>query len=701
MALSLQTTGQRKPYQRGLGMPQQQPSVFGQAKPLQAPQPLTQAGGLAQQKNLQGLQTGQFGDVQSAQNATNRAGALRQYQAIQSSRANALRGNLSTEQAQRMQDQSLASANSQNLTAQNSVNAMQRQYGQDAINQANAYEKDAYGMATNERGYQDSRNDLGYSRATDEKRYGDSRGDVAFGQNMQTQQFQAGRSDTAFNQGMARDQFGANRQDAAFSQGLARDQFGANRDDALYARGYQQSRDQVGDARYDQSFNYQAGRDAIGDQRYDQSYSDSRADLGYNRGIDESRYADTRGDVQYQRGYQESRDAVGDTRYDQSYADQRSDVKYGQDYQASRDQVGDTRYDAATAYSQSRDAIGDQRYDQSYQDQRGDVQYARGRDTVADQRYDQQYADTRGDVQYQRGYQETRDAVGDTRYNTETAYNQSRDAIGDQRYDATTAYNQSRDAVGDQRYDASTQYQQSRDALADTRYDDMTSYNRTEAQRLEGKGDIESLISSVQDPRAQNLLRNVQAQGGDVQAMYNSMLDNGTIREEYRSASPGTLEAQALTDKLQAIYPNKTPQQIQELAQQQMEGEYKATTAPVTQAAKTADQAAAIERLANGTPKEGDYDLLPSVNVQSIPLGANTNKWLAENQTGGWTNIGGTPYRILSGGNAGGGSTGDYANIQDKNGNPLYLLNNGTISQTKPASPTVSVPNNYFRGMRV
>jgi hypothetical protein len=72
-------------------------------------------------------------------------------------------------------------------------------------------------------------------------------------------------------------------------------------------------------------------------------------------------------------------------------------------------------------------------------------------------------------------------------------------------------------------------------------------------------------------------------------------------------------------------------------------------------------------------------------------LGSNTKQWLAENATGGWTKIGGTPYKVVSGERAKTGSTfwgsdthTDYAKLQDQGGNTLYLLDDGTISNTPP-----------------
>jgi hypothetical protein len=555
-------------YQRGT-LGGQQPAMGGQryrrgtqsapAFGLQAQQPLTQAGALAQQQTTQGLQTGQFGAVQSAQNATNRANMLRNYQAIQLARGSAARGNLSAAQAQRGQDEAIAAASSSNLAAQNQVNALQRQYGQDALNRADTYENEAYGRARDERDYQTNRADVGYNRATDESRYADTRGDVMYNRGRQEMldtrdesRYQDTRGDVQYNRTEDARRYDQNRADS--------------RDDVMYGR----------------------SRDAVGDARYAQEYADSRGDIQYTRDTDASRYADTRSDLAYNRATDEAR-----------YQDTRGDVAYSRDYQAGRDAVADQRYADTTAYDRSRDAVADQRYDQTYADQRGDVAYSRETDAT-------RYADTRSDL----------------------------------------------------------------------------TYARDEAKRLEGKGDVENLISSVQDPRAQNLLRTVQAQGGDVQAAYQQMMDNGTIREEYRSASPGTQAYQAAFDELKAMYPGKTDAELQTMIQQ----DYETARTPLDTATEERAREGAFETLAGGaTPTEAELGYLPSVNAQAIPVKpTEVNAWLANNPTGGWVKVGGTPYQVVGASNAGGGEKNDYTIMKDQSGKEVYMLYDRTITDQKP-----------------
>jgi hypothetical protein len=117
---------------------------------LQRQAPVSEGQQLAEQQNTQGLKTGQWADVQSAQNATNRQNALRTSNALQATRGTFARSGVDTspEAAARAQDQSFSAAEGQNLNGTNAVNQLQRQYRNDAITQA----------GKNEQGYTDRQN---------------------------------------------------------------------------------------------------------------------------------------------------------------------------------------------------------------------------------------------------------------------------------------------------------------------------------------------------------------------------------------------------------------------------------------------------------------------------------------------------------------------------------------------------------------
>jgi hypothetical protein len=117
---------------------------------LQRQAPVSEGQQLAEQQNTQGLKTGQWADVQSAQNATNRQNALRTSSALQATRGTFARSGVDTspEAAARAQDQSFSAAEGQNLNGTNAVNQLQRQYRNDAMAQA----------GKNEQGYTDRQN---------------------------------------------------------------------------------------------------------------------------------------------------------------------------------------------------------------------------------------------------------------------------------------------------------------------------------------------------------------------------------------------------------------------------------------------------------------------------------------------------------------------------------------------------------------
>jgi len=117
------------------------------------------------------------------------------------------------------------------------------------------------------------------------------------------------------------------------------------------------------------------------------------------------------------------------------------------------------------AYTDYRNAIADQQwqtqFDESVRQYNEGMEYQKGRDAVYDTRYDTEWA-----------YQQDRDKISDTRYDTEWAYQQDRDKISDKRYDESWAYQQERDKVADTRYDSEWAYQQERDKVSYTRYDE-------------------------------------------------------------------------------------------------------------------------------------------------------------------------------------------------------------------------------------
>jgi hypothetical protein len=149
------------------------------------------------------------------------------------------------------------------------------------------------------------------------------------------------------------------------------------------------------------------------------------------------------------------------------------------------------------------------------------------------------------------------------------------------------------------------------------------------------------------------------------------------------------------------MFDPNTPEGVKAVATKVMELQ-KTQDAPVTDSTKARTLAEASERLANLAPGEApdpkDLALLPSVNAGGFPRGKDVAKWLESNTTGGWTKINGTPYQVIKGdtivtrpdstylGIGVGERTDQITELRDADGNSAWLLENGTITTTKPTS---------------
>lgn len=243
-----------------------------------------------------------------------------------------------------------------------------------------------------------------------------------------------------------------------------------------------------------------------------------------------------------------------------------------------------------------------------------------------------------------------------------------------------------------------------------TRGDDNSHFNTTsgQAQQVIDNNNTNTAynqkmdqINAITDPVAKNLAIKAMYEGGDLNSAISGNIgaDGQLINH---SISPAQIEYQGKIENLKTYNPKKAMDdgnrqetdaeydaRITKMAQDQQSQDQALTRAPLDTATKTANAEQAATRLANGNPKPGDFDTLPSVTTQAIPLGGATNKWLAGSKTNGWTKIGGTPYHVIKGGNTTPGSaTGDYAILTDQQGNPKYLLPNGTISDVEPKKKT-------------
>lgn len=100
---------------------------------------------------------------------------------------------------------------------------------------------------------------------------------------------------------------------------------------------------------------------------------------------------------------------------------------------------------------------------------------------------------------------------------------------------------------------------------------DYTRARSTEALGLakgiedQERADIGSLIASLSDnPVAQNILRRVAAQGGDVRAAYAQMFaeGGGEFLPQYRPQNPAETKLQGIKDELAIMHPDWSPEQI-------------------------------------------------------------------------------------------------------------------------------------------
>lgn len=125
------------------------------------------------------------------------------------------------------------------------------------------------------------------------------------------------------------------------------------------------------------------------------------------------------------------------------------------------------------------------------------------RNAIADQQWQTQFDESVR--QYNEGmeYQQGRDAIYDTRYDTEWAYQQDRDKISDKRYDESWAYQQERDKVADTRYDESWAHQLERESVEDARYDESWAYQQERDKVSDSQWDKTHALNVNADTRAQ------------------------------------------------------------------------------------------------------------------------------------------------------------------------------------------------------
>lgn len=668
----------RQPRPAYPGTPQA-PAVGRFALSRQAP--LSRNAQLADDQNLEGLQTGRFADVESARGATDRANAMRSSSSLQAARGTVARsGEMSPEAAIRAQDQAFSSAEAQNLNASNGVNQLQRQYRTDALNRSADIESRDQTNANNERAYQTNRDDERYSR------FGLERANTQ-------QQAQQGVANTQWDKS-----FGANREDAA----TQRNQFGENLAQRQQEFGVTSGQSQ-------QQINNQAGqfRESMGQRDKEFGVSAGQNQQQINNQVDQFGRSldDSRGRFDLSR-------ADSNSQFDKTFGANREDAatakdEWGQTFGANRqdaatqrDQFGQTfganREDAATAKNQFN-----QNFNANRQDRTQDVLYRNNQADESQREFNANYGANREDAADSRGRFDLSRADANSQFNQNFGANRDDAANAQGNFDKT--FGASRD---DAAYDRS--YQAGRDQLGDTRYDQTyqdqrgdINYNRGEATRLEGKGDELAAINSIQDPKAKQAAYNAYMNGEDVSKFITGTLygNKGDLNKDYASASPAAQEAEANVEKLKTVTPRNPGEtddqfdgRVRQLAADKNARDYSVSEGVAQDAAMDRSVSSKMSSGADLSADEKAYavrkGLVNKFAAKDVPRGDAANKLKGQqvNIDGGvYTVVGGSSFISGSGGPFSGfGDTHTDYTILDRGGQKVYMLPDGKIVDQEP-----------------
>lgn len=689
------------PYNLTRVAPPAAPAAGGGRYALTRQPSLTANGQEEEAQNLQGLRTGQFADVQSAATATQRANAMRTSQGLQAARGTVARaGDMSPEAAIRAQDQALAQSSAQNLNADNQVNQMQRQYHQDALNRASDIENRADTQAGNERAYQTDADRYatdqawkGYQANTDQE-------NNLFGQNFQLQQADRAQSNTNrdYSEGVRRydlgrgDQnsqfaqtFGANRADAAFGQGLQKDEFNANRSDTAWNQQNTVSQQADNRSRFDLT---------RGDQnsQFAQTFGANRQDAAFSQGLQTNEFNANRSDTAWNQQNTESQQADSRSRFDLTRGDQNN--QFNQTFGANREDAATAKDQFGQTLAQRQSEFGvtsgqnQQQIDNQASQAAASLGYNYASLTEQQKEYFQNMAQRQSEFGVTSGQNQQQIDNQANQFGVTSGQNQQQIDNQANQFGVTSGQNQQQ--INNQASQASAVLADSQNKFNLTRGDQLaeTKYQ----QGRDTKGDQMAAINAIQDPKARQAAYDTYMKGGDVSQFITGTLydqngglkvDPATGKSPYASATPGQVEYQSKLDELKSYYPDKTDAEIQQLAQTERAQDHTLSQAPATAAATQLQLADASKRLAAGGQSADDIAKLPPVNPQSIPGGDKVKDWLANNTTGGWANIGGTPYKVTAGGS---GLFGDYTILKDQNGTVRYMDTGGKMHDALPST---------------
>jgi hypothetical protein len=246
-------------------------------------------------------------------------------------------------------------------------------------------------------------------------------------------------------------------------------------------------------------------------------------------------------------------------------------------------------------------------------------------------------------------------------------------------------------------------------ALETAKYGDIRAdlqHTTDETKRLEGKGDALAFVNSIQDPKAQAAARTMYENGATTQQITAAIFDSyGAVGNKYRSASPGTVEAQGLLDRVTAALQGqvnpKTGQlytdaeikaKAAEYAVGGLENEYR----PITEGTKKAEADAIVEKLRTGaklTPEEETAAVksgtIPEYTAANLPRGGG-NQSVAD-LVGKPVNIGGKVYTVVKSDTTRTGAGTfttqyrhtDWTEVKDQSGKSWYVYD-GKLNEKPP-----------------
>lgn len=456
----------------------------------------------------------------------------------------------------------------------------------------------------------------------------------------------------------------------------------------------------------------------------------NRADTIENRdqtnANNERAYQTNRDDEQYNRfgleranAQQQQQQGIANSQWDKNFGANREDAA------TQKDQFGQTLAQRTKEFGvtsdQNQQGINNQKdqFGQSLADSRSRFDLSRG---DANSQFDQNLANNKNQFnvtsgqsqqqinnqasQFGQNYAAGREDAATQKDQFGQTLNDSRSRFDLSRADANNQFDQT---FGANRADVAygQQYQAGRDQVGDTRYNQQyadqrgdINYDRSQATRLEGKGDALAAINAIQDPKAKQAAYNAYMNGEDVSQFITGTLyggsDNGTLNKDYASASPGTQAYQAKIDELKSYNPGKSDAEIEQMAQTERTQDRSISRAPAGAASQQMADTDLRKKLALGQTLSPDEEqsaiangVIPQSTPTTLPTGSDVQDFLQKNPSGKVA-IGGQVYTVLGGdriktGTSDWGGTEhlDYTTVLDPSGAKKYVWR-GQIQNDPP-----------------